>query len=207
MKKCIKMYENISARLIKDLELRGFSLDFPSYEDIEEEIIEILKSKNKRLYLSLPLLFLEEFDYDKIRKAISRDIDLELDKIISISAEIFKREKIQKKLDKKGKYSLDEFRYYYGSFKESITRKESIDEKELSESIKIRSKLNTNESLSKIFSPGKIKIMEKIFNHEKLSNTELKYYYRAIRPLIHAILNKNMQDYSRLVDSLKKYHD
>ena len=79
-------------------------------------------------------------------------------------------------------------------------------EEGFAESIKLRSKLNTNKSLSILFSPGKIKIMDKIFNHEKLSNSELKYCYRPIRPSIHSILNKNLQDYTKIIDSLKKYH-
>ena len=53
----------ISAQLIKYLEQKGFSLDFPSYNQIEEPIIEILLENNQRLLLALPLLLQEKFNY------------------------------------------------------------------------------------------------------------------------------------------------
>ncbi len=42
----------ISARLIKDPEREGFSLEFPGYESNEERIIEILRENNPRLNLN-----------------------------------------------------------------------------------------------------------------------------------------------------------
>ena len=56
----------ISAKLIKDLEREGFSLEFPSYESNEERIMEILKENNQRLNLAIPLLLRHRFDYKKI---------------------------------------------------------------------------------------------------------------------------------------------
>ena len=100
----------------------------------------------------------------------------------------------------------EEFNYYYSWFKDFSKKRGDIQEKGFKENIKIRSKLEINKSLSVIFSPAKLRIMEKIFQHDKLTNTELKYYYRSIRPLMHAILNEDMQQYLRIVDSLKKYH-
>ena len=75
----------ISARLMDDLRKRGFSLEFPGYS-IEEEIIEILKTRNKRLYLALPLLFMEKFDYNKVVKNLDKDLVNEFNKILGISA-------------------------------------------------------------------------------------------------------------------------
>ena len=57
-----------SAKLIKSLEGKGFFLEFPEYEDIEEEIIEILKEDNFRILLSLPLLLNKEFNYKNLIK-------------------------------------------------------------------------------------------------------------------------------------------
>jgi len=71
----------------------------------------------------------------------------------------------------------------------------------------LRSTLNINKALSIIYSPGKQKIMEKIFNHEPLTNSELKYYYRSIRPLAQSILNEKLQDYLRIIESTKKYRE
>ena len=56
----------ISAKLIKDLEREGFSLEFPSYESNEERILEILKENNPRLNLAMPLLLQYKFDYKEI---------------------------------------------------------------------------------------------------------------------------------------------
>ncbi|MBU0929720.1 MAG: hypothetical protein KJ623_01470, partial [Nanoarchaeota archaeon] len=102
------------------------------------------------------------------------------------------------------KLKINQFQYYYDSFKEAIGNIKEDKEEILEEQIKSRGKLNTNKALSIIFAPGKIKIMSKIFNHETLTNSELKYYYRSIRPLILAILNENLQKYVRIIESARK---
>lgn len=200
----------ITARLIKDLEKKGFNLNFPSYSSNEEEIIEILKEKNERLYLAIPLLLQGEFDYKKIIKELDIKSIRKFNEIILITYKLFKLEDIDNNHIKKIikvfniKVKINQFQYYYDSFKESIGNIKENKETVLEEQIKIREKLNTNKALLNIFSPGKIKIMDKIFNHEALTNSELKYYYRSIRPLILSILNENLQKYVRIIESIKK---
>lgn len=203
----------ISAKLIKNLEKEGFKLDFPSYSFNENRIIEILKENNERLNLAIPLLLQYEFNYKKIIRKISSTKIKKFHKIIIITNKIFKSEGINndqiKKTIKenkiKEKITKGEFEYYYDIFKESIKNKEIKKEELIKEQIEIRGILNTNQALAKIFSPGKLRIMDKIFQHEPLTNTELKYYYRSIRPLILSILNENLQKYARIIESSKKY--
>ena len=200
----------ISAKLIKDLERRGFTLDFPSYGSIEEEIIEIIKEKNFRLYLALPILLMERFDYPWVMQKLDKGSLKEFNRILLISNKIFKSEGIDnshlKEIAKRisWKISKKEIDYYSDSFKEYLKNREKSKEDILKEQIIIRSKLNTNKALAVLFAPAKIRIMEKIFKHEALSNTELKHYYKAIRPLIHATLNEEMRDYIKIIESVKK---
>jgi len=49
--------------------------------------------------------------------------------------------------------------------------------------------------------------MEKIFNHEKLSNTELKYYYRSISNINKAVLTPALSNYLRIIEISKKFVD
>lgn len=202
----------IPAKLIKDLEKKGFELEFPSYASKEEEIIEILKTKSQRLYLAIPLLLQQKIDYKRITSKLNAKLKKELNKIILITNKMLATEgmdnkhliEIIKKYGLKAEITKNEYSYYHESFKESKAKKP--EEKLLEEQIDIRGKLDTNKALSNIFSPGKIRIMDKIFNHEKLTNTELKYYYRSIRPLILSVLNENLQKYVRIIESVKKYH-
>ncbi len=207
----------ISAKLIKDLEREGFSLEFPSYESNEERIMEILKENNPRLSLATPLLLRYKFDYRKIIHKLSSiktgaELIKNFKKIIIISGRMFELEGIDnrelKRIIKENKIKEKirkvEFEYYHDSFREFTRKSAEEDESYLKEQIKIRGKLNTNKALSNIYSPGKLRIMDKIFNHEPLTNTELKYYYRSIRPLNLSILNEDMQKYARIIESIKK---
>ena len=202
----------IPAKLIKDLEKKGFSLEFPSYGSNEERIIDILKQRNQRLNLAIPLLLIEGFNYEKITNKLYPILKKEFNKIIAISDKMFELEGINnnylKNIIKKNKINIkikkEEFDYYYGSFKIFLQSRESSQDSFLKDQIKSRAKLNINKSLAIIFSPAKIRIMEKVFKHEPLTNTELKYYYKAIRPINLAVLNKDLQDYLRVIESIKK---
>ena len=211
----------IPAKLIKDLEKIGFQLDFPAYKTNEDRIFDTLKTNNQRLFLAIPLLLQYHFDYDiiinklaSLNKQEADRLTKQFNKILIITNKIFILESlnnydIQKTIDI---YSIkedtkdEEFRHYYDSFKDFSRKTADIEDERFKENIKLRGKLNINKSLSEIFSPAKRRIMEKIFQHEELTNTELKYYYRGIRPLIHAILNESMGQYLRIIDSSKKYY-
>ncbi len=204
----------ISAKLIKTIEREGFRLDFPGYDSNEDIIIEILKEENSRLYLAIPLLLQYKFNYTKvIKKLKKKDLIKNFNKIILITNKIFISEGVDNRHIKniinknkiKEKINKNEFQYHYDSFRDFIKNKEQDKEQFLEEQIKIRGKLNTNKALSKIFAPGKIRIMNKIFNHEKITNTELKYYYRSIRPLILSLLNETLRKYVSIIESTKKY--
>jgi len=207
----------ISAKLIKDLEREGFSLDFPGYESNEERIIEILKEGNQRLNLALPLILRHGFDYKMIMNKLTLmkpcgKLIKDFKKMIIISSRIFELEGIdnghlesiirESKIEEK--IRKEEFQYYYDSFKEFTGKGAEEDESYLKEQIKLRGKLNINKALSNIYSPGKLRIMDKIFNHKPLTNTELKYYYRAIKPLNLSILNEDMRKYARIIESIRK---
>lgn len=203
----------ISAKLIKNLEKQGFELEFPGYASNEEEIIDILKEKNERLYLAIPLLLKQDFDYKKITGKLNKAEIRDFNKIILITNKIFNSEKIDNSRIKiminknhiKCAINKNEFEYYYDAFKQFIKKEEKLIEEHQQEQLSIRGNLTTNEALSRIFSPAKIRIMGKILAHEKLTNTELKYYYKAIRPLIHSISNENLQKYLNVVEETKKY--
>ena len=201
----------ISAKLIKALEREGFYLEFPEYGSNEEIILEILNTKNNRINLSLPLFLRGEIDYEKISLRLNAEERNEFDKIILISKKIYRNEKIENNLRKiikenkiKAKFSEQEFRDYCDSFKESNLRLNKNEEKIIEKQSKLRLNLDLNKSLSILFSPAKIKIMEKIFNHQKLTNSELKYYYRAISNINRAVLNSIAADYLRVIELTKK---
>jgi len=211
----------ISAKLIKDLEARGFSLDFPNYSSIEDEISEILKENNQRLFLALPLLLQSGFNYEeiisrleKLKGAKKAESIKKFNSILLITNKILTSEgkdnrhiqEIIKKNRIRGSIPETEFQYFYSSYKEFIKKTSRTEEKILEQNIRLRTKLSTNKSLSAIFSEGKLRIMDKIFKHEPLTNTELKYYYRSIRPLILSISNEDLQKYVYIIETIKKSH-
>ena len=201
----------ISAKLIKSLEKQGFLLEFPDYDSLEEIIIEILKENNPRLSSSLPLFLKEEFIYRKIYSKLTSSQKKEFNKAILMSEKIYRDENINNRLKElikkekiKSNFSKEEFEKDYNSFKEAKLNSEKKEQKIIEKQSKLRLNLNLNKSLQVLFSPAKIRIMEKIFNHENLTNTELKYYYRAISNINKAVLNLALQDYINIIEITKK---
>ncbi len=201
-----------SAKLIKTLENKGFYLDFPTYGSSEEIIIEILKEHNPRLNYSIPIFLVDNLDYKKIQSKLDINQKKELDKIILISEKIYKKESISSQIKDlikehniKGKFSDQEFENYSGAFDESRMKADEKTQEIIKKQSKLRLNLDLNKSLAVLFSPAKIRIMSKIFNHEKLSNTELKYYYRSISNINKAVLNPSIQDYLRNIEISKKF--
>lgn len=200
-----------SAKLIKSLERRGFLLEFPDYETLEEEIIEILREENPRILLSLPILLTEKFDYKKICLKINSFQKSKFNRIILISRKIYEKESIESNFNKvikenkiKASFSKLEFKDYYDAFKEAKISLGKTEQKSLEKQSKLRLNLDMNKDMKTLFSPAKIIIIKKIFNHEKLTNSELKYYYRAISNINKAVLNQNLQDYLKVIELTKK---
>lgn len=199
------------ARLIKALEREGFYLEFPLYESREEIIMAILKEGNERILLSLPLFLNDSFDYLKIVSQISRNEKLLLDKAIRISARIYKKEKLKSLLPSlirkqriRARFTEGEFEEFHEAYKEAQLKSRGEEQREIEEQSRLRLQLDLQQSLQTLFSPAKIRIMDAIFNHRPLSNTELKYYYKAISPINRAVLNKALQSYLQVIEHVKK---
>ena len=200
-----------SAKLIKALEKEGFFLEFPEYYSNEEIVFEILKEDNPRITLCLPLFLRKGIDYKTISSKLNPKKRKELNRAIAISDKIYKKEKIENTLSGiikqnriKVNFSEQEFKEFYDSFKESRARLKENEQKIIEKQSKLRLNLDLNKCMSVLFSPAKIKIMEKIFNHKLLTNTELKYYYKSISNINKAVLNPNLQDYLRIIEITKK---
>lgn len=203
-----------SAKLIKALEKQGFFLEFPDYSSKEELIIAILHENNPRISLSLPLLLDKDFDYKAIVSNLNTPLKNEFNKIILISEKIYRKEDVDNKLSQLIKqekitssFSNTEFDEYYSSFKESLLNQTRTEQKTIEKQSKLRLNLDLNKTLEVLFSPAKIRIMKKIFNHEKLTNTELKYYYKAISNINKSVLNPSLQDYLRIIEITRKEAD
>jgi len=196
--------------LIKSLEREGFQLNYPDNLSTEEKIIDILKEKEERLYLAIPLLIEKGFDYNKIKKELlkfkeGKTLLNNFNKILIISKEIFKKTKRNyKNIEKiistnkiKSKINKKEFEYYLEEFKES---KRAVEKKIFQgDDLEKIKKIESFKALETIFSPAKIRIMRKIYDFKELTPTEKAYYYRDIKPLIDALLNKELQSYLEVV--------
>lgn len=199
------------AKLIKTLEREGFYLEFPLYNSIEEIIGDILKGKNSRIILSLPLFLINFFDYLKIVSRIGISEKREFDKAILFSRGIYKKERITSRIGEiirenkiKAKFSKKEFDEFYACFREARLVKGGEEQKNIEKQSQLRLNLDLQSSLRTLFSPAKIRIMNKIFNHMSLTNTELKYYYLAISNIDRAVLNVSLQNYLRVIEIAKK---
>lgn len=199
------------ARLVKALEKEGFFLEFPRYQSREELITDVLREDNPRVIHSLPLLLQQLFHYQKIVSQITRKEKQLFDKVILIAARVYRKEKIQNELGVtikknriRAKFSKREFEAFYESFREAQPRKREEEQRGIEKESRLRLQLDLQKSLHVLFSPAKIRIMDAIFNHRTLTNTELKYYYKAISPLNRAILNSSLQDYVRVIERTKK---
>lgn len=202
-----------SAKLIKNLEKKGFELDYPNYTSNNEMIIEILSADEARLKPAITIL-LQDFDYNSLIKRLTKKQKDELDRIILITKRIYEEKNIESHLPdiiKEYKISIadwqKEYSYFLNIFEESQERTKEKKEEKIDEITKIRTSYSTNEALEKLFKPGKIRVLDKIFNHKPLTETEMMYYYRSIRPTIISIQNPNLQNYLRIIESIKKYKE
>ncbi len=201
------------AKLFYALEKKGFSLAFPRYDSPEDLIISILQEQDPRLDSALPLCLKSDFDYQEIKRKLS-DSDLigKLNNAILITREICILEDLSHDhLDKiiqeehmKDKIDKNAFNYFYDNFQESLRRQEKQDDRQLTKEMDLRNKLNTTKALATLFSPAKLRILEKISHYEALTMTELKYYYKSIKPINRAILHPTLQNYLRIIESAKK---
>ena len=201
----------LSAKLAKALGKEGFELEYPDYSSNEEIILEILKEGDARITKSLPLFLKYGFDYRGIVRKLDVFEKKEFDKAIIISAKIFAKERVENEVVHtinenkiKSQYSNDEFSEYYDSYKESKINTSKEEQKIIEKQSKLRINLDLNRSLEILFSPAKIRILKKIFDHEKLTNTELKYYYKSISNINKSVLNRAVQDYLRVIEISKK---
>jgi len=200
----------VNYEMMKSLEGEGFVLDYPDISSTEDKIIFLLREKESRLHLAIPLLIEKGFDYKKIAKRLGvlKDGKFLLNlfnKIILITLEIFKKTKrntlelrdIIEENKIRGEFTQKELEYYFEEYKLS---KNTIERKNLdAENLEKRKGADSFKALEKIFSPAKIRILRKIYQFKSLTPSEKTYYYRDIKSLIDAILNKNLQEYLQIV--------
>lgn len=200
-----------SGKLMYALEKKGFSLEFPLYDSNEDLILNILRERDQRIDAALPLCLQEPFEYKEIKNKLDPDLIKKMNKIILIAKEIFLLENIpHEHLDKiiwkehiKG-LDKQEFIYFYDAFQHSRKTQEKQKDRDLTREMDLRMKLDTNKALQILFSPAKKRILEKICNYQELTMTELKYYYKSIRPINRAILHPVVQKYLRIIETTRK---
>jgi hypothetical protein len=200
--------------LMKSLEREGFELNYPDSLTNEEKIIEILKEKEGRIYLAIPLLLEKEFNYEKIKRELIKKKDGKnlmntFNKLILISKEIFKKKKKNfEKLDKiilenkmKKCFTKKELEYFLEEYGES---KRALEKKRFEMgNLEQRKKIDSFRAMETIFSPAKMRILRKIYEFKELNPTERMYYYRDIKPLIDSILDRNLQEYLEIVRGIR----
>ena len=160
----------------------GYSLFESESGEIENAIIDALKSGEIRYILGIPVLLEKtEIDYERlIGKAKEAGVLDELLSIFSISARIIKDKRkrgILKKIIGKKKF-------------EKKFKKEEFDDiyKQYSESMAVETfPVKIHHYLSVIFTPRQIEILYKIKKREKVTKTEREYYSRVIKKRLVAI--------------------
>ena len=160
----------------------GYSLFESESGEIEDAIIDALKSGEIRYILGIPVLLEKtDIDYERLmEKAKEAGVLDKLLSVFSISARIIndkgKREMLKKTIGKKKirkKFRKEEFEEVYKQYSESMAV----------ETFPVK----IHRYLSVIFTPRQIEILYKIKKREKLTKTEREYYSRVIKKRLTAI--------------------
>ena len=157
---------------------------------------------------------MHSFNYQTIVSQILREEKRLFDEAILISEALYEKEHIEhtlgeviRKNNLRAKFSEKQFEEFYSSFREARLARNREEQKSIEKQSRLRLNLDLNNSLRVLFSPAKIRILNKIFNHELLTNTELKYYYRAISNINKSVLNVSLQSYLRVIEMSKKHKE
>lgn len=205
----------ISAKLIKSLEYFGFELELPMISSRKELIRKILEENNNRLNYSFPLI-IETMDTKELKELYSEIYKEKkylkiFKKLLFLSQEIFKIENKANNLIESLDISFDDIQKPTKTIKQYFLEeyrraKSNFMKKELENNLQIAKdakKIDLNMNLKKIFSSGKIKILNKIINHQTLSRTEYNYYSSRIKPILNSILDENIKIYLNSIKNTK----
>ena len=214
------MMKEPTKKLTNQLEYYGFNLEFPEYSSEEESIIDILNCEQPRTYRIIPIIQL----FNKINdKKIIESINLEQRKIYK-KYSVFFFDDDEKELFRKYKECLEKDIYDESLRKKIIGLTKKISDidsqliildainsmtnkynKSAERKLDILSRYNLKQSLDRLFSKGKQKIMTKLENREELTLSEYNYYSDGIKPILESIMNENLRQYCQLMLSLKKH--